>query len=217
VPAALEADEGEAPARGAWEHVLRSRRPERPRAERYLDAYFDKRLELSGDRAGGADPAMLCGLGRRGERTIAYAAQTGGRPGPAGFRAASRLLDLAARLRVPVLTLIDTPGAANDAKAERAAIGTAIGELFQRVAASPVPITSLVIGEGGSGGALALASLDRLWIAPDAYFAVIAPEGAAAILARDESGAPEIAGRMHMLPADLVRLGIVNGVARPAR
>ena len=216
VPAALASDRYDGAA-SAWEHVLHARRPERPRAARYLDAYFEARVELSGDRAGGADPEMLCGFGRRGERTIAYAAQTGGATGPAGFRAASRLLDLAARLHLPVLTLIDTPGAANDAAAERGAVGTAIGELFQRVAASPVPITSLVIGEGGSGGALALASPERLWIAPEAYFAVIAPEGAAAILARDRAEAPELAGRMRLLPGDLLRLGIVDGVARSER
>ena len=171
-------------------------------------------MTISGDRAGGHDPGMLCGFGRRDGRTIAYAAQTGTANTAAGYRTAARLIELAERLRLPVLTLIDTPGAANDAAAERGAIGSAIGELFQRVASSSVPITSLVIGEGGSGGALALAS-ERPWIAPDGYFAVIAPESAASILERDESRAPELAERLRLRPPDLLKLGIVRGIAGP--
>jgi acetyl-CoA carboxylase beta subunit len=213
VPDAL-ATEAERLDATAWEHVLRARHASRPRAARYLDHYFEARLAISGDRAGATDPEMLCGFGRREGRTIAYAAQTGNRNAPAGFRIAARLLELAARLRLPVLTLIDTPGAANDAGAERGAIGTAVGEAFQRVAASPVPITSLVIGEGGSGAALALASPDRLWITPDAYFAVIAPEGAAAILGYDLRQAPDIAEWMCLRPEELLRLGVVKGIVR---
>jgi acyl-CoA carboxylase subunit beta len=198
----------------AWEHVLRARRPSRPRASRYLDSYFESRMAISGDRAGGHDAGMLCGFGRRDGRTIAYAAQTGTPNTAAGYRTATRLIELAERLRLPVLTLIDTPGAANDAAAERGAIGSAIGELFQRVASSSLPITSLVIGEGGSGGALALSS-ERPWIAPEGYFAVIAPESAAAILERDGSRAPEMADRLRLRPSDLVKLGIVRGIAGP--
>jgi acetyl-CoA carboxylase beta subunit len=196
-----------------FRQVLAARHPGRPRATDYLDDYFDVRLETGGDRAGGLDAGMLCGFGRRQGRTIAYVAQTGGANMGAGFRAATRLVELAGRLRVPVLTLIDTPGAANDAEAERGSVGTAIGELFQAVAASPVPITSLVIGEGGSGGALALASHDRLWITPDAYFAVIAPEAAAAILHDEALATAEIADRMRLTPRDLLSLGVVHGLA----
>jgi acetyl-CoA carboxylase carboxyl transferase subunit beta len=112
--------------------------------------------------------------------------------------------------------LIDTPGAANGPEAERAGVGTAIAELFAAVAACRVPITTLVVGEGGSGGALALASPRELWIVPDGYFAVIAPEGAAAILERDPGRAPQIAERMALAPADLVRLGVVAGIASGA-
>jgi acetyl-CoA carboxylase beta subunit/acetyl-CoA carboxylase alpha subunit len=198
--------------RSAWEQVLAARRPTRPRAGAYLEAYFETRLEISGDRAGGRDPGMLCGFGRRSGRTIAYVAQSGGRNTAAGFRTAKRLLELASRLQLPILTLVDTPGAANDAAAERGAVGTAIGELFQAVATSPVPITSLVIGEGGSGGALALAAPEDLWIVPDGYFAVIAPEGAAAILKRDRGRAAEIAERMRLTPPELLQLGVVRGI-----
>jgi acetyl-CoA carboxylase beta subunit len=198
--------------RGAWEQVLAARRPTRPRAGAYLEAYFDTRLEISGDRAGGRDQGMLCGFGRRRGRTIAYIAQTGARNTAAGFRTAKRLVELASRLRVPILTLVDTPGAANDAAAESGAVGTAIGELFQAVATTRVPITSLVIGEGGSGGALALAAPDDLWIVPDGYFAVIAPEGAAAILKRDRGRAAEMAERMCLTPPELLDLGVVRGI-----
>ena len=133
---------------------------------------------------------MLCGFGRRDGRTIAYAAQTGTANTPAGFRTAARLIRLADRLGLPVLTLVDTPGAANDEAAEAAAIGPAIADVFAAIAAARVPVTTLVIGEGGSGGALALASPDNLWMTPDSYFSVIAPEAATAILKRAPADTP---------------------------
>jgi acetyl-CoA carboxylase carboxyl transferase subunit beta len=191
------------PADG-WSAVQRARADERPRAERYLDAYFDTRVPLSGDRVGGIDRGMLCGIGRRGGRTIAYAAQTGTANTAAGFRTATRVVQLANRLRLPILTLIDTPGAANDAEAEHAGIGASLAELFGAIAASSVPVTSLVIGEGGSGGALALASRDELWMTPDAYFSVTHPEAAAAILKLHPADVPDLAERLHLRPQDLV-------------
>jgi acyl-CoA carboxylase subunit beta len=210
VPAALGA--GEPPPDG-WTAVQRARAPERPRAAAYLDHHFDARLPISGDRAGGSDPGMLCGIGRRGGRAIAYAAQTGTANPPAGYRTAARLVRLADRLGLPLLTLADTPGAANDAAAERAGVGAAINDLFAAVAGVRVPVTTLVVGEGGSGGALALASPARLWIAPDAYFAVIVPEAATSILKRDPSEAPQTAERLRLRPQDLLELGIVHGIA----
>jgi len=207
--------------REAWAAVMRARRPQRPTAEAYLDDYFDYRVGISGDRAGGVDAEMLCGFGSRKGMTIAYAAQNGTANTAAGFRTARRLMELAERLQKPVLTIIDTPGAGNRADDEREGIGTAIAEMFCAVADLSVPITSLVIGEGGSGGALALAASDNLWITPDAYFAVIAPESAAAIVEKDRSKAREISGRMKLTPQDLVELGVARGIAlhrrRPAR
>ncbi|QYJ16460.1 Putative acetyl-coenzyme A carboxylase carboxyl transferase subunit beta [Rubrobacter xylanophilus DSM 9941] len=200
-----------------WVAVMRARSPRRPRAEAYLEDYFERRVEISGDRAGGVDAGMLCGFGRRRGRTIAYAAQGGTANTAAGFRTARRLLETAERLQLPVLTLIDTPGASNTAKDEREGIGNAIAELFCTVAGLKVPITSLVIGEGGSGGALALAARDNLWVTPDAYFAVISPEGAAAIVEKDRSKARQVAGRMKLMPQDLVELGVVRGIVRARR
>lgn len=210
VPRALGGPES---AVDGWSAVRRTRRADRPDAAAYLADYFDQLVLISGDRAGGRDPALLCGLGARDGRIIAFAAQTGAATVPAGFRTATRLIRLADRLRLPVLTLVDTPGAANDAAAERAAVGPAIAELFTAVAAATVPITTLVIGEGGSGGALALCAPDRLWITPDAYFSVIAPELAAAILKRPVEQVPATANDLLLRPQDLRRLGVVHGIA----
>ncbi len=185
--------------------------PARPRAAAYLAAYFDARLSLSGDRAGGRDPGMLCGFGRRDGRTIAYVAQTGTPNRPPGFRTAARVIRLASRLGIPILTLVDTPGAANDEAAERGGIGAAIADAFAAVAEARVPVTTLVIGEGGSGGALAIASPDRLFMAPDSYFAVIAPELAARILKVDD--VPGTAAHLKLRPQELVDLGIAHGIA----
>jgi acetyl-CoA carboxylase carboxyl transferase subunit beta len=196
-----------------WAAVQRARSSERSRAAEYLDDYFDVRIPLSGDRVGGHDPGMLCGAGRRAGTPIVYVAQTGGANTPAGFRTAARVVRLADRVGLPVLTLIDTPGAANDEEAEGGAIGPAIADAFAAIAAARVPVTSLVIGEGGSGGALALASHEELWIAPDAYFAVIGPESAAAILKLPPGEVPLVAERMRLRPQDLVALGVVQGIA----
>lgn len=207
-PAAL--GSGELPLSG-WDAVQAARSAKRPRAGAYLDAYFGWREEICGDRAGGVDEGVLCGFGWRG-RAIAYAAQCGTATTPAGFRPAARLVRLADRLGIPVLTLVDTPGAANDAAAERDGAGPAIASLFEAVAQARVPITSLVIGEGGSGGALAFAAPGSTWITPDAYFSVTSPEAAAAILKLDPAEASTIASQLRLRPQDLVELGIARAV-----
>lgn len=199
------------PAADGWRAVVRARAPQRPRARAYLDDYFDSRRELRAGR--GEDDGMLCGFGLRDGRAIAYAAQTGTATEPAGFRAATRLVRTADRLRLPVLTLVDTPGAASDPRAERDGVGPAIAELFAAIAGLRVPVTTLVIGEGGSGGALALCSQDRVWIAPDAYFSVIAPELAAGILKRAPESVPALAGQLRLRPHELLELGVVDGIA----
>ncbi|MEV7419509.1 carboxyl transferase domain-containing protein [Streptomyces sp. NPDC089919] len=211
-PAALAAAE---PAATGWEAVQRARDPRRPRAEAYLDAYFALRLPVSGDRAGGTDAGMLCGFGLRDGRSIAYAAQCGTATRPAGYRTAARVIRLADRLGIPVLTLVDTPGAANDAAAERAGAGAAIADTFAAVAGARVPVTTLVIGEGGSGGALALAAPGNTWVTPDSYFSVIAPELAAAILKRTPDQSPTTADQLRLRPQDLVTLGVARGITAP--
>lgn len=202
----------ELPSSG-WEAVQRARDPQRPRAEAYLSSYFDSYSLISGDRAGGVDAGMLCGIGQRNGRSVAFAAQAGTATRPAGYRTAARLLDLADRLGIPALTLIDTPGAANDAASESAGLAPAISSVFAAVAASRIPVTTLVIGEGGSGGALALAGAGRTWITPDAYFSVIGPQAAAAILKRPADEVPALADSLRLRPQDLLALGIVDGIA----
>ncbi|MFH9398634.1 carboxyl transferase domain-containing protein [Streptomyces sp. NPDC017638] len=204
------------PATG-WEAVVRARDPGRPRAHAYLDDLFDRRVLIGGDRCGGTDPGgMLCGFGERDGRGVAFAAQTGTATRPAGYRTAARLIRLADRLGVPVLTLVDTPGAANGAEAERQGAGAAIAEVFGAVADARVPLTTLVIGEGGSGGALALAAPGNTWATPDSYFSVIAPELAAMILKRPPEEAEPTAGQLRIRPQDLVELGVVRGIVGPA-
>jgi acyl-CoA carboxylase subunit beta len=203
-----------APA-SAWAQVQAARSPGRPDADRWLDRYFDETVQIRGDRCGGLDKGVRCGFGTHRGATIGYVAETGMPVTAAGFRTASRLLSLAARLRVPVLTLIDTPGAAAAPEDEAAGVGSAIADLLVAIATSQVPITSVIIGQGVSGGALALASPTDLWIAEDAYLAVTAPELAAAILKLGAADVPAVAGLLRLTPADLHSRGIVRGIIRP--
>ncbi|WP_405501089.1 carboxyl transferase domain-containing protein [Streptomyces anulatus] len=195
------------------EAVAAARDPRRPRAEAYLADYFGARLPLHGDRCGGADPGLLCGFGLRADGLpVAYVAQCGTPTRPAGYRAAARTIRLADRLGVPVLTLVDTPGAANDAEAERAGAGAAIADAFAAVAEARVSVTTLVIGEGGSGGALALAAPDNTHVTADSYFSVIAPELAAAILKRPPSETGATADQLRLRPQDLLELGFARSI-----
>jgi acetyl-CoA carboxylase carboxyl transferase subunit beta len=213
LPAGRSSKLGKAPA-SAWVQVQAARSSARARADRWLDRYFDEAVEIRGDRCGGLDSGVRCGFGSRRGVTIGYAAQTGTPVSAAGFRTVTRLISLAGRLGVPVLTLIDTPGAAAAPADEAAGVGPAIAELLVAIAASQVPITSVVIGEGVSGGALALASPDDLWIAEDAYFAVTTPELAAAILKLSDADVPAVAGMLRLSPDDLLTRGIVRGIIR---
>ncbi|MFF6904826.1 carboxyl transferase domain-containing protein [Streptomyces sp. NPDC012389] len=195
------------------EAVERARSAQRPRAEAYLADYFAVRLPLRGDRCGGSDPGLLTGFGLRADgQPVAYVAQCGTPTRPAGYRAAARTIRLADRLGVPVLTLVDTPGAANDAEAERAGAGAAIADTFAAIAAARVPVTTLVIGEGGSGGALALAAPGNTHVTADSYFSVIAPELAAAILKRPPEETGATADQLRLRPQDLVELGIARSI-----
>ncbi|MEV7461307.1 carboxyl transferase domain-containing protein [Streptomyces rubiginosohelvolus] len=195
------------------EAVARARDPRRPRAEAYLADYFAVRLPLHGDRSGSTDPGLLCGFGLRADgQPVAYVAQCGTPTRPAGYRAAARTIRLADRLGIPLLTLVDTPGAANDAEAERAGAGAAIADTFAAIAAARVPVTTLVIGEGGSGGALALAAPGNTHVTVDSYFSVIAPELAAAILKRPPSETGATADQLRLRPQDLVDLGFARSI-----
>jgi acetyl-CoA carboxylase carboxyl transferase subunit beta len=135
-----------------------------------------------------------------------------GRPRPAGYRLAQRAIGLAGRLSLPLLTFVDTPGADPSAESEADGVAGEIARTFAAMAELPTTSVSVCVGEGGSGGALALAHADRLLIQEHSVFSVIAPEGAAAILERDPAKAPELASRLKLTSADLLQLGIVDSV-----
>ncbi len=162
------------------------------------------------------DPVVRAALATiAGQRAIvvAHDRRAGdGHPRPDGFRLAQRAIELAGRLRLPVVTLIDTPGADPSPESENDGVAAEIARTFAAMAELPSPSVALCVGEGGSGGALAFGHTDRLLIQEHAVFSVIAPEGAAAILERDASKAPEVAGLLRLTSRELLELGIVDGV-----
>ena len=198
------------PADG-WEQVLRARaRTTGGRA--LLEGLLTDRLALQAPRA---DTTVYAALGRLEGLpvvAVALAAELGGRPTPDGYRLATRAYRLAGRLRLPVLSLVDTPGADPGPAAERDGIAPAMGEALAALLACPSPTVALVHGEGGSGGALAAAAADVVLVGPDAYFAPIGPEGATAALRRPKE---ECADRMRITPADLLALGFADAVGGP--
>ncbi len=216
-----EADQREAarpiaPIRSAWETVRLARHPDRPTVRRYLPALVPDFVELHGDRTGGDDPALVGGLGTLGGRGVVVIGQerrqNDGRVGPAGYRKALRLMELAGRLRRPLVTLVDTPGAELTVEAEMGGLAGTISACLARLATLPVPIVSLVIGEGGSGGALALALADLVLIQENAIFSVIAPEGASAILYHTKERAPDVAAALKLTADECLRLGVVDAI-----
>lgn len=199
-----------------WDSVRAARSGTRPAAEQYLADYFTETLPVWGDRVGGVDKHIACGLGRRDGHTIAFVCQRGGKVGAAGFRTANRLIALACRLSVPVITFVDTAGADNSPAAERSGVGTAIATLLQQVACCTVPMLSVVVGQGVSGGAISLINPDNMWMAPDSYLAVIAPEAAAEILKQNPSTVAKLSDQLALSPHRLQELGLSRGVLAPA-
>jgi acetyl-CoA carboxylase carboxyl transferase subunit beta len=191
--------------------VLRSRRRGRPTG---LDVAA--RLCSSWTELRGTDETLRAGLATvDGRRAVVLASDryTGnGRPGPKAFALAQRAIALAGRLGLPLVTLVDTPGADPSSPSEEGGIALEIARTFSAMAGLPTASVAVCVGEGGSGGALALAGADRLLIQEHAVFSVIGPEGAAAILERDARLAPDVAGRLGLTSADLLRLGIVDEV-----
>ncbi len=209
---------------GVWEKVQLSRHPERPYFLDYLERIFDDVLELHGDRVFGDDPAVVAGFARLdGESVCVVGHQKGrttkqkqhrnfGMAHPEGYRKAQRVMELAARYGRPVLTFIDTPGAYPGLGAEERGQSEAIGASILAMAELPVPVIATVIGEGGSGGALALGVAERVLMLQYATYSVITPEGCASILWRDGARGPEAAQQLRLLAADAERLGIVDKV-----
>jgi acyl-CoA carboxylase subunit beta len=197
--------------RDAWASVEAVRAPDRPAAPSLASAVLDEAVELRGDRSGGNDPGVRAFLGRiQGRRLCVLALDRAHPPGARGFRKAIRVIDIAGRLGVPVATLIDTPGADASEASEAGGVAWRIAELSAAMLSVPVPVVSILTGEGGSGGALAFACADVLVAYDDSIFAVIGPELAAEILFRDPARAEEAAALLKITARDLLDLGIAD-------
>ncbi len=207
-----------------WERVQVARHPARPYFRDYVERVFDDVLELHGDRCSGDDGAIFTGLARIGERRVLVVGQRKGRDTkerlvsnfgmarPEGYRKAMAKMRLAERFRLPVICLIDTPGAYPGIDAEERGQAWAIAESILEMCVLRVPLVAVVIGEGGSGGALAIGVADRVYILENAYYSVISPEGCASILWKSRERAADAAAALRITAADLLRLGVVDGI-----
>ena len=211
-----------------WQKVQLSRHPTRPYTLDYIERFVTDFVELHGDRRFADDPAVVGGFGtfdgmpvlvlghQKGRSTKEKVRRNFGQPKPEGYRKALRLMDLAARMGRPILCLIDTQGAYPGLDAEERGQAEAIAKNLEVMAGLPVPIVCAVIGEGGSGGALALGVANRILMLEYATYSVISPEGCASILWRDDAKKPEAAEAMKMTATDLVRLGVVDDIVPEA-
>jgi acetyl-CoA carboxylase carboxyl transferase subunit alpha len=209
-----------------WRSVELARHPERPYTLDYVERLLEDWFELHGDRNRGDDAAIVAGLGRFAGRTIALVGQQKGRDTkeraarnfgmayPEGYRKAMRTMELADRHGFPLVTFVDTPGAYPGVAAEQHGQGGAIARSQARMVRLDVPTVACVIGEGGSGGAVALAVADRVLMQENAIYSVISPEGCAAILWRDASEARKAAAAFKPDAAHCLELGVIDGIVR---
>ena len=201
-----------------------ARHPNRPYTLDYIDYLTDDFLEFHGDRRAGDDPALIAGFGFYRDRSVAFIghqkgrstreriARNFGQPNPEGYRKALRIIKLAERFGCPVVTLIDTPGAYPGVQAEKRGQAEAIAFNLKEIARLRVPVVNIVIGEGGSGGALAVGVGDAILILENSFYSVISPEGCAAILWKDQGAVAQAAENLKFLAQDLLELGIVDKV-----
>jgi len=207
-----------------WQRTQLSRHIDRPHALDFIKAIFEDFIELHGDRHFGDDPAIVAGLGKlegktcviigqqKGSNIYELKARNFGMPHPEGYRKALRVMKLGARFKKPIITFVDTPGAYPGVGAEERGQAEAIATNLLEMSLFPVPIISVIIGEGGSGGALAICVADRLLMLENATFSVISPEGCAAILWRTRDKAPEAASQLKLTAQDLKELGIIDEI-----
>jgi acetyl-CoA carboxylase carboxyl transferase subunit alpha len=208
----------------AWQRVQLARHPRRPTMLDYVERIFDDFKELHGDRSYGDDASIVGGIARLGDRQVMVVGHQKGRdtksnirrnfgmPHPEGYRKALRLMELAAKFGRPVVTFVDTPGAFPGVGAEERGQAEAIARNLREMAGFRVPIIVFVTGEGGSGGALAIAVGDRVYMLENSIYSVISPEGCAAILWKDQSKAAEAAEAMKITAQDVAQLGVVDEV-----
>jgi acetyl-CoA carboxylase carboxyl transferase subunit alpha len=207
-----------------WNKVELARRSGRPYMMDYVDAIFDDFVELHGDRNYADDHAMVGGFAKLNSQTVMVIGQQKGKntkenvyrnfgmPNPEGYRKALRLMKMAEKFNRPVITFIDTPGAYPGLGAEERGQGEAIARNLREMSVLKVPILSLVIGEGASGGALGIGVGDKLIMMENAWYSVISPEGCATILWGDRAKAPEMANKMKLTAPDLKKLGLIDEV-----
>jgi acetyl-CoA carboxylase carboxyl transferase subunit alpha len=207
-----------------WRSVELARHQDRPYTLDYVERLLEDWVELHGDRARADDQAIVAGIGRLDARTVALVGQQKGRDikdrihrnfgsaHPEGYRKAMRVMDLAMRHRFPLLTLVDTPGAYPGVAAEQHGQGGAIARSHSLMARLEIPVVSCIIGEGGSGGASALALADRVLMQENAIYSVISPEGCAAILWRDAGEARKAAAAFKPDALHCLELGVIDGI-----
>ena len=207
-----------------WQRVQVARHAARPHAQAYIDRLITDYTPLAGDRAFGEDAAIVGGFGRlQGRSIVVLGQQKGddtdsrikhnfGMARPEGYRKAQRLMRLADRFKLPVLTLVDTPGDYPGIEAEARGQAEAIASSIETCLSLGVPLVSVVIGEGGSGGALAIASSDRVYMLENSVYSVITPEGCASILWRNNANAQDAAEAMKVTAADLKKLEVIDDV-----
>lgn len=207
-----------------WDRVKLARDERRPTGIELVELVFDDFYELRGDRLLGDDPALRGGLAKLGKRSIVVLFHQKGRgleeqrrrrfgmAGPAGYRKAVRLMGLAERLRLPLVSLVDTPGAYPGVESESHNIAGAIADCIDRMLSLRVPTVAVIVGEGGSGGAIAIACADRVLMLEYAIYTVISPEGAAAILWKDQKAAPKAAEALGLSAPKLLKLGVIDEV-----
>ena len=221
---AVEKERQSVQEKDAWERVTISRKNDRPVGQDYIRTLFFDFLEFHGDRCYGDDPAIIGGIARfagipvtviaqaKGKSTKENVAHHFGMPSPEGYRKALRLMKQAEKFKRPILLFVDTPGAFCGIEAEERGQGEAIARNLFEMSSMKVPILSVVIGEGGSGGALALAVADEVWMLENAIYSVLSPEGFASILWKDSKRASEAAEVMKLTAADLKKLGVIEAV-----
>ena len=208
----------------AWQHVQLARHPLRPYTADYIREMTDDFIELHGDRSFADDPSIVGGLmsvedkrivligHQKGRNTKENIHRNFGMPHPEGYRKALRLMKLAEKFNLPVVTMIDTPGAYPGIGAEERGQAEAIARNLREMAGLSVPILSIIIGEGGSGGAIALGVGDRILMLEYAIYAVISPEGCAAILWKDQAKSKDAAEALKLTSKDLLELGVIDRV-----
>ena len=208
----------------SWQKVQLSRHPNRPYMLDYVGMIMEDFIEIHGDRHFGDDRALLTGLARiGGEKVMVLGHQKGrdtkenlernfGCAHPEGYRKAMRIMDLAEKFHVPIVCLIDTPGAYPGVGAEERGQSEAIAYNLREMAGLKVPIICIVIGEGGSGGALGIGVGNRVFVLENAYYSVISPEGCAAILWKERAKAPKAAEALKLTGVELIKLGVIDGV-----